>query len=181
MTLLSQNKSLGKPLPNNMSRSLAFQFSSLCGISYDSGDIKFTPNNRALLSPVGHRLNRFGLTTGGSDSSCETYSFETLSPIRKVGVSKTFLLVIDTESRCLFCNQETGAILHRFNVKGDSPVRAVEFSIDEDFVALAVGRKVQVWKCPNSLNKVFSPMTFIMSLRFILMKFLVFLGQLRVF
>ena len=143
-----------------MSRSLAFQFSSLCGISYDSGDIKFTPNNRALLSPVGHRLNRFGLTTGGSDSSCETYSFETLSPIRKVGVSKTFLLVIDTESRCLFCNQETGAILHRFNVKGDSPVRAVEFSIDEDFVALAVGRKVQVWKCPNSLNKVFSPMTF---------------------
>lgn len=145
-----------------MSRSLEFHFSSLSGISYDSGDVRFSPNSHSLLSPVGHRLNRFGLTGGGVDSSSETFGFETPSPIHRVAVSKAFLAVVDGDNRGFLCNMDTGVVVHRFHVNAGTDVSAVcrnlEFSRDGLYLAISIGRKVQVWRLPETRCKVFSPM-----------------------
>ena len=134
-----------------MSKNLGFEFSALCGVSYDCGDIRFNPDGTALLSPVGHRLTRFGLSSGGTDSSASTYGFETRAQIRRVAVTKGCLAVIDDHGRGLLSNTETGAVLYRFNLKGEAS--KIEFSPDGSILAIAIGRKVQLWRRPIPMTK----------------------------
>lgn len=96
------------------------------------------------------------------DSNAETFAFETLSPIHRVAVSKAFLCVVDADNRGFLCNMDTGVVVHRFHVSAGTDLNAVcrnvEFSRDGLYLAISIGRKVQVWRLPETRCKIFSPM-----------------------
>ena len=63
---------------------LNYQFSNLCGIIYNSGNITFTKdNNDFLLSPVGNKITCFDLKNGVSS----TLPIESRSNIKYIDIS----------------------------------------------------------------------------------------------
>lgn len=64
------------------------------------------------------------------------------------------LLAVDEEGRCLLVNLKRGAVLYRFHFK--QPVRALNFSPDDKFIAVAVGNKTQLWRTPGLVRE-FAP------------------------
>jgi len=62
------------------------------------------------------------------------------------------LLAIDEVGRALVINRRRRALLHHFSFK--TTVRAAAFSPDGGHVAVAVGRLVQVWCCPDAAKTV---------------------------
>lgn len=62
------------------------------------------------------------------------------------------LLSIDEDGRALVINRRRRALLHHFSFK--APVRTAAFSPDGRYVAVAVGRLVQVWRCPDTAKTV---------------------------
>ena len=52
------------------------------------------------------------------------------------------VLAFDTKGRCLIINKRRQALLHRLSFKGN--VRTAKFSPDGKFIAIAVGKTVQV-------------------------------------
>jgi periodic tryptophan protein 2 len=64
-------------------------------------------------------------------------------------------LSIDEDGRALLINKQRRALLHHFSFKG--PVAVAKFSPDGKYIAVGVGRLVQVWKTP-SFEKQMAPM-----------------------
>lgn len=67
----------------------------------------------------------------------------------------TLLLSIDQDGRALVINRKKGSLLHHFSFK--ESVRVASFSPDGKYVAVGVGRLVQVWHRPD-LGKTLNPM-----------------------
>eukprot|EP00953_Heterococcus_sp_UTEX-ZZ885_P038483 19743-Heterococcus_DN1.PRE.3 len=65
------------------------------------------------------------------------------------------LLVIDDDGRALLVNLQRRVVLHRLNFK--HRVRAAAFSPSDGFIAVAVGKSVQVWRTPGRRHQ-FSPL-----------------------
>lgn len=130
-----------------------YQFSNLCGVSYKSGNVIFTPDGGSLLSPVGNRVTLFDLES----HRAETLPFESRKNIQRIALSHDarLLVVVDTDGRGLMINFARRAILHRFNLK--KRVRALQFSPDSRFLAASNGNHIQVWNSPD-LQVEFSPL-----------------------
>ncbi|PVU89544.1 hypothetical protein BB559_005050 [Furculomyces boomerangus] len=131
---------------------LDFKFSNLCGSAYKQGNLIFTPDGNCVLSPVGNRVTMFDLV----NSKSETFPFEARKNIVYMALSPNsqLLLTIDEDGRALLVNFVRRVVIHHFNFKGSA--RVAEFSPDGMFVAVAVGKRVEVWKTPK-LNKEFTP------------------------
>lgn len=128
-----------------------YQFSNLLGAPYRGGTLLIHQNE--LLTPVGNRIGQVSLT----ESTSRCLPFENLTQIRVLCVSPdgSLLMSVDADGRALLINRKRQALLHHFSFKG--AVAAACFSPDGKFLAVAVGRLVQVWVCP-SLDKQMSPM-----------------------
>ena len=85
-----------------------------------------------------------------SSSTC-TFPFESLKQLRTLCVSPSgaLLLAVDENGRALLINRQRHALLHHFSFK--SPVAAAKFSPNGQYIAVAVGRLLQVcdrlWLC----------------------------------
>lgn len=92
-----------------------------------------------------------------TESTSSTLPFENAKNVRTICVSPDgrLLLSIDEDGRALVINRRRRALLHHFSLK--ATVRAAAFSPDGQYVAVAVGRLVQVWRRPG-VEKSVAPM-----------------------
>lgn len=129
-----------------------FTFSNLLGAPYRGGNLVITAQDE-LLTPVGNRVTEINLI----ESTSFTLPFENQRNLRVLAVSPDdrLLLSIDSDGRALVINRRRKALLHHFSFK--STVRVAKFSPDGQFIAVGVGRLVQVWRRPG-LEKTVAPM-----------------------
>ncbi|KAI9920873.1 hypothetical protein PsorP6_001750 [Peronosclerospora sorghi] len=130
----------------------AYQFQHLCGSVYSQGNVVFTPDGNSVLSPVGNRITQFDLIHNTS----RTFSFEARKNVERIAVSSDsrLLLAVDEDGRCLLVNLKRGIVLYRFHFK--QPVRALNFSPNDRYIAVAIGNKVQLWHTPGLVRE-FAP------------------------
>lgn len=128
-----------------------FRFQNLVGAPYRGGNVVISENS-ILISPVGNRISVIDLLK----SETVTLPFESSSNISRLAISPDghFLLSVDDLSRALFINLRRRVVLHRITFK--SPVSALGFSPDGSFIAVAVGKLLQVW-CSPAFHKEFFP------------------------
>ena len=145
-----------------------FRFASLLGAPYRGGNLLIHGNE--LLTPVGNRVSQARWDTPSSarppashtapaaplcspfalsqidltQSTASTLPFENGRQIRVLAVSPDgrLLVSVDEAGRALIAARRRRALLHHFSFK--DVVRAAAFSPDGQYLAVAVGRLVQV-------------------------------------
>ncbi|KAI5955532.1 PWP2 [Candida theae] len=122
-----------------------YKFSNLLGTVYKKGNLLFTEDGTKLLSPVGNRVSCFDLIR----SQSFTFSYQHRKNVQCMALNKqnTLLISIDEDGRAILLNFVSRVVLHHFNFK--SRVNAVAFSPCGKYLAVAVGKFVQVWKTPD--------------------------------
>ncbi len=128
----------------------------MCGVVYDGGNTLFTPDGKHLISPVGQRVTVFDLT----NESSATLSVQMKSKVAFVAVnpSGSLLFIVDDAGRAQLASLLTYASLSFLNFS--EPVTAPpRFSPDGVTLAVAVGRKLEVWRVPDFAgeNRQFAP------------------------
>ncbi|XP_028984892.1 PWP2 small subunit processome component [Betta splendens] len=112
----------------------AYRFSNLLGAVYRQGNLNFSKDGNAVVSPVGNRISVFDLKSNTS----ETLPISTTKNISCVGLSPdgNLAVVVDEDGAALLVSLVTRAILHHFHFH--KPVNSIRFSPD--------GRKFVVTK-----------------------------------
>ncbi|XP_053273012.1 PWP2 small subunit processome component [Pleuronectes platessa] len=112
----------------------AYRFSNLLGAVYRQGNLSFSKDGNAVISPVGNRISVFDL----KNNTSETLPVSTSKNITCVGVSPdgSVAIVVDEDGAALLVSLVTRAVLHHFHFH--KPVNSIRFSPD--------GRKFVVTK-----------------------------------
>ncbi|XP_053721921.1 PWP2 small subunit processome component [Synchiropus splendidus] len=112
----------------------AYKFSNLLGAVYRQGNLNFSRDGNAVISPVGNRLSIFDL----KNNTSETLPISTTKNITCVGLSPdgNLAIVVDEDGAAVLVSLITRAILHHFHFH--RPVNSIRFSPD--------GRKFVVTK-----------------------------------
>uniref|UniRef100_A0A673A651 Periodic tryptophan protein 2 homolog n=1 Tax=Sphaeramia orbicularis TaxID=375764 RepID=A0A673A651_9TELE len=110
------------------------QFSNLFGAVYRQGNLSFSKDGNAVISPVGNRISVFDL----KNNTSETLPVSTTKNITCVGLSPdgNLAIVVDEDGAALLVSLITRAVLHHFHFH--KPVNSIRFSPD--------GRKFVVTK-----------------------------------
>ncbi|KAL8804196.1 MAG: hypothetical protein Q9182_002738 [Xanthomendoza sp. 2 TL-2023] len=122
-----------------------FKFSNLVGTVYCQGTLLFTPDGTSLLSPVGNRVSLFNLV----QNSSYTLSFSHRRNVSKLALSPDgqILLSVDDDGRAIITHLPRRIALYYFSFK--APVSAIAFSPSSKYLAVGVGRSVEVWHAPS--------------------------------
>lgn len=133
---------------------------------YRKGDLNFTPDGSCLLSPVGNRVTVFNLIKYApavlkSRDECLresnivsnksfTLPFSHRCNINRVALSPLgkILISIDEDGRAILTNFPRRITLHHFSFGG--PTSALAFSPTGQYIAVSIGRLVEVWHTPKS-------------------------------
>ncbi|XP_023282855.1 periodic tryptophan protein 2 homolog [Seriola lalandi dorsalis] len=112
----------------------AYRFSNLLGAVYRQGNLNFSQDGNAVISPVGNRVSVFDL----KNNTSETLPVSTTKNITCVGLSpdRHLAIVVDEDGAALLVSLITRAVLHHFHFH--KPVNSIRFSPD--------GRKFVVTK-----------------------------------
>ncbi|XP_029375197.1 PWP2 small subunit processome component isoform X1 [Echeneis naucrates] len=112
----------------------AYRFSNLLGAVYRQGNLSFSQDGNAVISPVGNRVSVFDL----KNNTSETLPLSTTKNITCVGLSPDghLAIIVDEDGAALLVSLITRAILHHFHFH--KPVNSIRFSPD--------GRKFVVTK-----------------------------------
>uniref|UniRef100_A0A671YVE7 PWP2 small subunit processome component n=1 Tax=Sparus aurata TaxID=8175 RepID=A0A671YVE7_SPAAU len=112
----------------------AYRFSNLLGAVYRQGNLSFSKDGNAVISPVGNRVSIFDL----KNNTSETLPLSTTKNITCVGLSPdgNLAIVVDEDGAALLVSLITRAVLHHFHFH--KPVNSIRFSPD--------GRKFVVTK-----------------------------------
>uniref|UniRef100_A0A8C5DY81 Small-subunit processome Utp12 domain-containing protein n=1 Tax=Gouania willdenowi TaxID=441366 RepID=A0A8C5DY81_GOUWI len=104
----------------------AYRFSNLLGAVYRQGNLNFSKDGNAVISPVGNRVSVFDL----KNNSSETFPISTSKNISCVGLSADgrLAVVVDQDGAALLISLVTRAVLHHFHFH--KPVSSVSFSPD---------------------------------------------------
>lgn len=126
-----------------------YRFSNLCGTVYRDGNLLFTPDGNTVLSPVGNRVSVLDLV----NHKCSTLPFENRRNIAQLCLSPngSTLISVDERGGALLINFYRRVLLCEFQFK--SAVRALRFSPNSKYLAVAVGHHVQVWKAPPLISQ----------------------------
>uniref|UniRef100_A0A8D0B2B2 PWP2 small subunit processome component n=1 Tax=Sander lucioperca TaxID=283035 RepID=A0A8D0B2B2_SANLU len=112
----------------------AYRFSNLLGAVYRQGNLSFSKDGNAVISPVGNRVSVFDL----KNNTSETLPVSTTKNITCVGLSPdgNIAVVVDEDGAAMLVSLITRATLHHFHFH--KPVSSIRFSPD--------GRKFVVTK-----------------------------------
>ncbi|KAI8911003.1 WD40-repeat-containing domain protein [Gorgonomyces haynaldii] len=122
-----------------------YKFRNLCGTVYKQGNLLFTPDGNAVVSPVGNRVSVYHLTTNQS----YTMGFENRKDIKCMALNPqaTLLVTVDVDGRALLVNFVKQTVLHHHNFK--TQVLDIKFSPDGKYLAVTDENHVHVWKAPG--------------------------------
>ncbi|KAM7253980.1 hypothetical protein ACFE04_031662 [Oxalis oulophora] len=128
-----------------------YRFQNLLGAPYRGGNVLSSLNTQ-LISPVGNRVSITDLLK----SQTTTLPIQSSTNIRRITVSSngTFLITVDDNNRALFINLPRRAVLHRITFK--KPVHDIKFSPNGEFIAVATGNLVQIYRSPGFRKEVFA-------------------------
>lgn len=129
--------------------SIDFKLANVLGTVFSSGTPVFTPDGRAVLSPVGNRVSYFDLV----ENSSFTLAYEHRKPVSQICVNHngSLLLSVDTDGRGILVNLKLRQVLHHMNFK--ESVGALEFSPCGKIIAVAAGSALQLWHTPTKLDE----------------------------
>lgn len=104
----------------------AYRFSNLLGAVYRQGNLNFSKDGNAVISPVGNRISVFDL----KNNTSETLPFSTTKNITCVGLSPdgSLAIIVDEDGAAVLVSLITRAILHHFHFH--KPVSSIRFSPD---------------------------------------------------
>ncbi|MCJ1422755.1 hypothetical protein MMC29_000635 [Sticta canariensis] len=123
-----------------------FKFTNLLGTVYCNGNILFTPDGTCLISPVGNRVTVFDLI---NNKSC-TLPFAHRWNICRSALTPNgnILITVDEAGHAILTNFPRRLALYHFSFKG--AVTALIFSPSSRYLAVGIGRFVQVWHTPST-------------------------------
>lgn len=121
------------------------KFSNLLGTVYSSGNLVFSSDGNKLLSPVGNRVTCFDLINNKNF----TFDYQHRKNISRLALIKnqTLLISVDEDGKAIILNFFNKNVLFHFSF--ESEVSCLEFSPNGKFIAVACGRKIQVWNTPD--------------------------------
>lgn len=122
------------------------QFSNLLGSVYRRGNLVYTDDGTCLLSPVGNRVTIFDLMNNRS----HTLPFAHRHNISRIALhpKSQLLLTVDETGQTILSHLQRRVVIYRFSLKG--PASALVFSPTGTHFAVALGRKIEVWKTPST-------------------------------
>eukprot|EP01133_Synstelium_polycarpum_P003453 gene3453-3927_t len=128
-----------------------YKFSNLLGTVYSRGNVLFTPDGNSVISPVGNRVTVFDLVNHTS----VTLPIETKRDIYTLALSPNgkILLASDEHGNTAIINLQRH--VHLGDCKFHEAPTAMEFSPNGGMVAVAVDKRVYIYKTPlvqKSLN-----------------------------
>ena len=131
----------------------SYKFSNLCGTVYKCGNVCYSADGTVLYSPVGNRISVFDLVNHTS----YTLPFETRKNVSRICVSNNgrYMIAVDVDGKALFVNLKRRVVLYRFSFEGS--VQDICFSPDDSMIAVAIGRKFQLWYTPTE-QRHFAPL-----------------------
>lgn len=117
-------------------------------------NLVYTSSGNTLLSAVSNRVQVLDLTT----HTVKTLPLEARSNIRCMALSPddALLLVVDVQNYAMLINFHRGIVLHRMRFK--KKVRQATFSPNGRYIAVTLGKHVQVWHAPCAGIKEFAPL-----------------------
>eukprot|EP01135_Chromosphaera_perkinsii_P011597 Nk52_evm36s2449 gene=Nk52_evmTU36s2449 len=125
-----------------------YKFSNLCGTVYKQGNVLFSTaeGSNTLLSPVGNRVSLYDLSANKST----TLPCENRKDVHRIAQSPNgaLLITIDADGRAILINTQRRCVLNHFNFKANN-IRDCKFSPDGRFIAVTIGKHVQVWRAPG--------------------------------
>ncbi|KAH9822082.1 Periodic tryptophan protein 2 [Teratosphaeria destructans] len=123
-----------------------FKFSNLLGTVYRKGNLVYTEDGTCLLSPVGNRVTVFDLVNNKS----HTLPFSHRQNIARIALHPNgqLLLTVDDSGYAILSHFQRRIVLYHFSLKG--PVSSLVFSPTGSHFAVALGRKIEVWKTPST-------------------------------
>ncbi|KAK5126215.1 hypothetical protein LTR08_004776 [Meristemomyces frigidus] len=124
----------------------AFKFSNLLGTVYRKGNLVYTDDGTCLLSPVGNRVTVFDLVNNKS----HTLPFAHRTNISRIALHPRgqLLLTVDEQGYAILSHFQRRIVLYHFSLK--AAVSALVFSPSGTHFAVALGRKIEVWKTPST-------------------------------
>ncbi|KAJ4821206.1 Periodic tryptophan protein 2-like protein [Rhynchospora pubera] len=129
-----------------------FRFQNLLGAPYRGGNAVISGDS-LLLSPTGNRI----VATDLIHSRSITFPFEAASDLSRLAVSDDGRLLFAADStdkgRVFLISVPSRAVLHRTTFK--KPVSAARFSPDGAFIAVGLGKLIQIWRCPGFKKEFF--------------------------
>ena len=133
---------------------LNFRFKNLLGTVYGGGDLIFGPEGDRVFSPVGNKVSVFNLrehrsmTLGGVEGRFN-YNTMALSP------DGVILVAANEDGEVHVISLVSRTIL--YSLRTNRKVRALSFSPDGRYLALAKESNVMVYKSPAKLGPEFNP------------------------
>ncbi|KAL2926244.1 Periodic tryptophan protein 2 [Bienertia sinuspersici] len=127
-----------------------YRFQNLLGAPYRGGNVVVSGNNK-LISSVGNRVS----VTDLIKSETITLPCQSSANVSHIAVSPdgNFILAVDENSRSQYINLHRRIVLHRITFKGK--VSSVQFSPNGQFIAVAVGKLIQIWRSPGFRKEFF--------------------------
>ncbi|XP_017744254.1 PREDICTED: periodic tryptophan protein 2 homolog isoform X2 [Rhinopithecus bieti] len=123
----------------------AYRFSNLLGTVYRRGNLNFTCDGNAVISPVGNRVTVFDLKNNKSD----TLPLATRYNVKCVGLSPDgrLAIIVDEGGDALLVSLVCRSVLHHFHFKGS--VHSVSFSPNGRKFVVTKGNIAQMYHAPG--------------------------------
>ncbi|KMS93400.1 hypothetical protein BVRB_031860, partial [Beta vulgaris subsp. vulgaris] len=133
---------------------ISFEFSNLCGSSFNGGNLIFSKDGNCVLSPVGNRVSVFDLV----NHKCSTFPFENQNNITRIALSPNgqTLISVDVDGRAILANYHKRVVLNRFTFK--EPITDIKYSPDSKYIAVTKGKHLQIWVAPTLVTQ-YAPFT----------------------
>jgi periodic tryptophan protein 2 len=129
-----------------------FGFSNLLGSPYRGGNACF--HKDVLYVSVGNRVAKVQLDT----TVTSVLKFETQCDIDHIALRPdgAVMAIVDKLGRLMLVNTLQQVVLHRMALK--SAAHAMKYSPDGRYLAIGVGKLLQIWDCDVELKKTFAPL-----------------------